>query len=745
VCLNNQDVICLENRFITIEFDADDGHIVTFRNNLRGLNLISTETLMDTDKVPWHLSIKSREHQSSQARSFSHNLFHERGATIAEMKWETDLGIIVEARIVLPENDPNVYFYVNVTNHGSEEIIDITYPFIAGIEYLGNTSRDDHLAYPLATGYLIHNPYGLFTANEGFKNRPYPKGFSGATMQFMAYYSNEDGGFYLATHDPYGTAKYLNFYKSSNNLYLICSFTHKAWDIHPGNSLIIGYPIVIGALFEGNWYEAAERYREWATRQFWCSKGPLWKRVEEGTAAKWLIEDVGFCTFGIGSNLHDVSRWLEAIHNIAGLPVFHVLGHDWAEGWTGVDPPDRSVKFNKTNIDAIKRNGDYFAPFGFDLFTRNVSARISPSRQFPYGCPVSSYMRNVHRKWNAHILNQSGADGRYYDIGASNAPIYCDNISHGHPIGAGRWMIEAYRELMNEAKQSMIKLKGQYIPQGTEVIHELFIDILDFYQMRAGAGPQTDMEGEFLLSWELNHNCEKIPLFGYVYHEYGPIAMDGFAKISEEFGDIFYWIAARVALWGDLLELNYEFSSLEMFLGMTGPSGYLKYHYQWAEDPNPPKADPKKLEFIREIAKARTDFAKNYLAYGRMTRPPKIETPIPETSLNYYHYNDIGGTDHFRIGRFEVPAIVTQAWLYKKAKLGILFVNLLEKPMNISFKIDPVSYGLSTEETYRYTYVARGTWKTLKRGGKVTLQIELPPRRVILIEVAKDAATYGSV
>ena len=746
---DHEDVIHLENRFLTLELDAYDGHIITLRNKLRGLDLVSFKDLTNEDRVPWRLGISrlGMSQTLQQVISFSYNLSCEAQVTITELKWEADFSISIEARILLIDDDPNIYFYINTTNNGSEEIVYITYPIIPGIGYLGNNLLDDNLAYPFTTGYLFHEPYNLFNANQGLRSLPYPNGFGGTTMQFMVYYSEtEKGGFYLATHDPYETAKYFDFYKSSNNIYLICSFTHKSWDIHPNNHLVLGYPVVLGALFEGNWYEGAERYREWATQQSWCAMGPLWERVEEGLAARWLVENVGFCTFGIVSFLHNVSSWLDGFHNIADIPVFHVLGHDWAADRAWVDPIDRPVSFNKDNIDATRRNGDFFSPFGFDLFTGNETAQISPYVDFPYGCPITQYMHNAYKKWNLWVLNQSDADSRYNDIGASSAPIYCNDVSHGHPEGYGRWMIDAYRELMNETKQALIDSKGRYVPIGTEVIHELFVDVLDFYQMRASAGPQTDMEGQFFLGWELNHNCEKIPLFNYVYHEYGPIGMDGFAKISEKFGDIFYWIAARVALWGDLLELNYEFSSLEMFPGMTGSSGYLKYHYQWMNDPNPLEADPKKLEFLREIANARTGFAKDYLAYGKMTRPPKILTPIPTISLSFNHYNDIDGSQDFRSGQFDVSTLVTQAYIYKGKKLGILFVNLQEEPMNITFEIDPERYGLPIEETYRYSYVARGIWKTLKTdSGQVALQIELPPRRVMLVEVEKNGSVLGAI
>jgi len=129
-----------------------------------------------------------------------------------------------------------------------------------------------------------------------------------------------------------------------------------------------------------------------------------------------------------------------------------------------------------------------------------------------------------------------------------------------------------------------------------------------------------------------------------------------------------------------------------------------------------------------------------------MTRPPEILTSIPKIKLDYYHYNDIDGPQDFREGIFEVSALVTQAWMYRDEKLGILFVNLKEDPMNISFKVNPADYGLPPEETYRYTYIARGIWKILHTSvGEVTLQVELPPRRVILIEVSKCMPTYGSL
>jgi hypothetical protein len=68
----------------------------------------------------------------------------------------------------------------------------------------------------------------------------------------------------------------------------------------------------------------------------WCKEGRIEDRLKEGKASRWLLEEVGFCTFGISSSW-DVSEWLEAFHHITGKPVFHVLGFDWPN-WASPSP-----------------------------------------------------------------------------------------------------------------------------------------------------------------------------------------------------------------------------------------------------------------------------------------------------------------------------------------------------------------------------------------------------------------------
>jgi len=158
--------------------------------------------------------------------------------------------------------------------------------------------------------------------------------------------------------------------------------------------------------------------------------------------------------------------------------------------------------FHPENIKTIKENGDYFAPFEFDIIVgspeswlNEKSGEIKESllvtpRQIGYGiyshgylCPFTSFLRELHVWRDEKLIKEYDADANYYDISFSNVLMACFSNRHGHPIGGGKWMIEAWRKLAAETKESTSKAKGSYVPQGIEVIIEPLIGDLDFYQL----------------------------------------------------------------------------------------------------------------------------------------------------------------------------------------------------------------------------------------------------------------------
>src|SRR5690606_41177170 len=65
----------------------------------------------------------------------------------------------------------------------------------------------------------------------------------------------------------------------------------------------------------------------------------------------------------------------------------------------------------------------------------------------------------------------------------------------------------------------------------------------------------------------ISGEAELIPMFAYVYHEYGAVRLDGWGKLVNEIGELFYYTVARTYLWGGLYELNYEYSPMEAIDG----------------------------------------------------------------------------------------------------------------------------------------------------------------------------------
>jgi hypothetical protein len=543
--------------------------------------------------------------------------------------------------------------------------------------------------------------------------------------------------------------KWLNFFKHGDGA-LQSSFIHQMPDIGPGRPFRAAYPVLIGALVEGDWYEAAERYKAWATEQPWAAQGRLWERDDR---ARWLLDEVGLATFGVNA-AYDRSAWLAWFHEAFQYPIFHILGPNWPKA--GADYRNNlpgghddwfPARVSEANVAAIRANGDYFALFEFDLLLSAKGAdgaavqaahtvlpepRYSYDRYtFPFACPAAEYLPALHRWRDETLAAVYDVDALYYDISANNVLMACRSADHGHPVGGGGWMVDAYASMYRATKAAASRAKHAYVPQGAEMVNEVFIPNFDFYQARAVASPLSCFEADFFVDWIKAGRAEKIPLFDYVYHEYGPVRLDGWAKLAPEVGELFYWVAARVALWGGLLELNYEFSPLEL---LDGRCEEIAEHYTDIQ-PHAFAIDPAKVEFVREVAAARTGFAKDYLVYGAMARPLAFDTP--EIALDYLLYNTIHRDRPRERETLRVPSVVHAAWRAPDGRLGLLFANLHKHDeQELDLRLDLERYGFEPGRAHParvLTAAGRMALEPLK--SQASIRLALAPRRIVLIEI----------
>ena len=326
------------------------------------------------------------------------------------------------------------------------------------------------------------------------------------------------------------------------------------------------------ALCDNNWEDAAEIYRDWATKQTW-SATLLKNRTD------------------VPANLHNSPLVISSqvdMENLSDLPsqlnlwaekyntqvIYRPLGWEKYGNWTGIDYfPSRIGDQNFLNLNnQLKSNNittsgfiegfhwvwnltdgtsetnttlqSYFADNkGNDLCRTQKNGTLYEAkesvRQVYFLCRGTNRgktflldvakglfdrgITNIHNDYD-HLM---GGDGP------------CFNKSHGHPIPYGTWetdlMIKTYHDIIQEAKIREIK----NFSLTKEWPCEIFNMILNGYQAR---------------NWKIvSSQKNQIPLFLYVYHDYIP-AIYGLntanaTKDAELCASIIYGQINSIAFW----------------------------------------------------------------------------------------------------------------------------------------------------------------------------------------------------
>ncbi|MFC5649937.1 DUF6259 domain-containing protein [Paenibacillus solisilvae] len=741
-------MIELTNGVIRVGISETDGSIRSIRDERSGMEYIAAGTGGDSFRL------ETDRETSGAFLNFSCKKSSTADKQEAELTWMAINGVKVNARITVAAGKDEIEFSCEADNEPGAGMISLEYPIIPDLRTITDEGKDDYVAHSFATGFKVRNPMANFEhEGPGLRFMPYPESFSGASMQFFSYYGMGRGGLYFAALDGEGYAKWLNFYKNRGGL-LEASFIHGCEDIGPGKGLQIPYSVIVRPLEGKDWYEAADLYRSWAERQDWCAKGKLTERAEE-EACRWLHEEIGVATFGINAG-SDRTKWLHKYHEYIRTPMFHILGPDWTnapqtfyKGVPGGFDDWFPTRFNRDNIDCMRDYGDKFAPFEFDyLFHfdgadgnrgKEAAQRFPEHKKsidgyrFPFICPAHSYTQDLHIRRDETLQRSDQVDSIYYDISANNILKVCLDDSHGHPVGAGREIADAYKDNYIRTKEAMIKEAGKYVPMGTEMMNELYLDVLDYYQARAGAQPAAPLEGYLLRGLLKTGDAELIPMFTYVYHEYGALRMDGWGKLVEEIGTLYYFTVARTYLWGGLYELNYEYSPLEAL--DDGTENPPDEHY-YPFEPRGYKFSADRARYLAMFAELRTGIGSKYLAYGRMLHPLDFE--CGKLRMNWFHYNHGKETKEYNdSGELTVDSVVHAAWRYKDESVGLFFANVSGECRKVTIDVGPEKLGLSATVCKRHVLqagtAAAGCFDiSLDEAGEIAFDI--PQRSVILLE-----------
>ncbi|MDB5074973.1 MAG: hypothetical protein JWO42_1152 [Chloroflexi bacterium] len=311
----------------------------------------------------------------------------------------------------------------------------------------------------------------------------------------------------------------------------------------------------------------------------------------------------------------------------------------------------------------------------------------------------------------------------------------CISSAHQHQPGASTAITHAYRTMLSESAVAMKSAAGgTAIPQGSELINEQLVSHLAFYQARGEASPAAPFEADPFRTMIKNRSAEKIPLFTYVYHEFGPERIDGWAKLSREQGDFVYFVLGRVFVQGALIELNYEFSALEGLGGCRDQPA--EQYYPFPEHYF--AIDPELAGYVGSLARARVGRANRYLAYGAMLRPAPCEViGEREVELHYFLYHV--GTDFSEYGErgsMTVPAVLQSAWRYRDASVAWMFLNVALEDRRVYVQIDLPTLANGSPRTWKLNFYQGddlvGPMGTLTASRRIRL--DLPARRPVLLE-----------
>ena len=458
------------------------------------------------------------------------------------------------------------------TEGTSKEIREVVFPVFNNISKPYSATGNDYLTLPYQGGWIVKDPlntllkhvdapFYLGRSNGKYENE-YPASFS---FQFFTYYCNGFPGYYFAAEDQNSYIKTFSIYNENDNITF--AMTNYPEDMGKVLSYNMPYDFVLDFHF-GDWQTAANKYREWATKQRFCGKTLKEKGIHE------IVEDVDLwhinhTNYDFGTRTDEYFNtnkkikeslncnlalhwygWNMGEHDV-NYPDF-ISDEKYAEGWSE-ELTEWNEKFTKEHIlkipytnarlwDSSKQHWDKREAKTAALKNADMQLYYEPWKgdSLKPMCPSTELWKNTVMDFSKYV-NENSFDGLYIDqVGSFNAAL-CFDTKHPHPIGGGNWWKKEYvgtiNGLRNKSKKDIILT--------TESCCEAYIDIFDLFLVL----DITVTPGEMLKFFD-NYAAEPIPLFNMIYGKYA-LGYGSCARFTDS-EDVFEFNLIRNVLWGQM-------------------------------------------------------------------------------------------------------------------------------------------------------------------------------------------------
>ncbi len=587
--------------------------------------------------------------------------------------------IAAEVAVTLRADPPLAFWRIVVTNEAGVLLKNVTFPIIRAPLALGPDGVGDAIALPVCDGYLIEQP-ATKMAKGASRRGSYPGGMS---AQLMAYYG-KPAGLYMAACDGAGHPKEFGVRREDSAFAF--SYTHR-FPEEKGKGWAMPYDCVLGA-FQGDWHDAADIYKEWALKQFWCAK-PLAQR----DVPAWIKEMPLFHTLSVRAHSKErghynslplmpahVRRFCETLKTKECVMIMSWEKHG---GWVtphyfppfgGADLFRKTtseilkdgnqtlvflsgLKWTLKNEHNVKGYNDY-ATFDKEAAKWAVAAEDGkpliqgkPDRdtgEYAQLCPATRYTQDLLTKIGLECVDL-GITCVQVDqvVGMGSPPCY--SREHGHPVGYGRWQYESLRDLFARMREEGRRKNAEFA-FAIEEPAELAIPLLDVYHARDYA------QGR----WPRGMGLRGVPIFTYLYHEY-VLGYGGDSAGAGKYPNDMY-----------LLQ-----QALNLVCGKTPGIAVWGNHVEVSD------IHPDQLRLLKAHTRLLSTPAREYLVAGRMIHPLPLDVPTAPVAL-YDHRSKKSETAHF-------PAVLNSGWTLSdaNARRAYVFVNIAHSDMTVNAEIPP--------------------------------------------------------
>ncbi len=727
----------ISNAAFRLGFDPSTGSISRITDMFRGRELLAAESVTPLWSIKF---VDGTLIRPGEAKGFTwkpeDNVSRELVLKWYDFDRPDAPELAVVATVMLDDHEAVSRWRIEVTGLGSQKVDSVSYPRIGSIKDHGG----DTMAVPYWIGEKTKFARQQLNSATGKGNRQqwdYPGTLS---MQFITFYADNGAGLLLSTNDTQMLRKQFAAFGDGAGgvgleaVHLAAIADEKTVRYEPP------YDVQL-RLFEGDWYTAADHYRNWANQQWWVNDS----RVRSGETPAW-VRDTGLWVWNRGRSPGVVEPAI-ALQERAQLPV-SVFWHWWHGcsydvGFPEYLPPREGTQAFRAavaeaeshDIHAIvymnqrlwgmttkswtDRNAAEFAvkqpdgtihPEVYNTFVKAPCASM---------CIATPFWRETYAELAEAAVCDLGVAGVYMDQACSS--LSCYDPSHGHPLGGGSYWMNGFKTLQADIRE---RTKGtKAVALAGEGCGEAWL-------------PYLDMMLSLQVSLERYHGSgewDPVPLFNTVYHDCA-IQFGNYASLTyPPYDDL--WPAASapkepLALLDQKFATQFRLEQARSFVWGQQPA-LANFREEQLE------LRAKEIDFVVRIAQLRMA-ALSFLRDGVFLRPPEINASlaeIPSSRLSIYAGQQGGVQESTQT----VPMMMASAWQAPNGEIGIAVANIAEGPLPLKVTLTQENYPLPEKGTV-YRRTDQGRQRTMSfADGTVTLDEVLEGEGLRMYEIVGDS------